>query len=248
MVRHMSLILWGSELGNSPYVLSCFVALREKQIPFELRTLSLQKGEQHRPPFVELSLTARVPVLVDGDLSLSESSAIIEYLDEKFPPPTYARVLPVDTVHRARARQVMAWVRSDVGPLREERSTEYVFDLTGTLGGFLEPPATTPLGKAQLRQRVPPAVVGAPGPLSPAAQQAADKVVRVATSLIPDGGGPLFDAWCIADTDLAMMLWRLSRTGYALPPKVREFADREWDRPSVREFVALPRPAKSAAR
>ena len=123
----MSLILWGSERGNSPYVLSCFVALREKQIPFELRTLSLQKGDQHQPPFVALSLTARVPVLVDGDLSLSESSAIVEYLDEKFPPPTYARVLPVDTVHRARARQVMAWVRSDVAALREERPTEYVF-------------------------------------------------------------------------------------------------------------------------
>ena len=123
----MSLILWGSELGNSPYVLSCFVALREKQVPFELRTLSLQKGEQHRPSFVALSLTARVPALVDGDLTLSESSAIVEYLDEKFPPPTYARVLPVDTVHRARARQVMAWVRSDVAALREERPTEYVF-------------------------------------------------------------------------------------------------------------------------
>ncbi len=216
MVRRMSLILWGSELGNSPYVLSCFVALREKQIPFELKRVSLQRGEQHQPSFVDLSLTARVPVLVDGELSLSESSAIVEYLDEKFPPPTYARVLPVDTVHRARARQVMAWVRSDVMALREERSTEYVFS---------------------------PEAAGAPPPLSPAGQQAAEKVVRVASSLIPDGGGPLFDAWSIADTDLAMMLWRLARTGYRLPTKVRDFADREWDRPSVREFAALPRPA-----
>jgi hypothetical protein len=41
-----------------------------------------------------------------------------------------------------------------------------------------------------------------------------------------------------------MMLWRLSRTGYPLPAKVRDFADREWDRPSVRAFAALPRPAK----
>lgn len=216
----MSLILWGSELGNSPYVLSCFVALREKQIPFELRTLSLQRGEHRQAPFVGLSLTARVPVLVDGDLALSESSAIVEYLDEKFPPPTYARVLPVDTVHRARARQVMAWVRSDVQALREERSTEYVF--------------------------LPPAVVGAPPSLSSDGQEAAEKVVRVADSLIPDGGGPLFDAWSIADTDLAMMLWRLSRTGYPLPPKVRDFADREWERPAVREFAALPRPEKRA--
>ncbi len=188
----MSLILWGTEMGNSPYVLSCFVALREKQIPFELRTVSLQKGDHRQPPFVTLSLTARVPVLVDGDLSLSESSAIVEYLDEKFPPPTYARVLPVDTVHRARARQVMAWVRSDVAALREERSAEYVF---------------LPAGRRRRRRRR----CRLPG------QEAAEKVVRVASSLIPDGGGPLFDGWCIADTDLAMMLWRLSRTGYPLP-------------------------------
>jgi glutathione S-transferase len=212
----MSLILWGSERGNSPYVLSCFVALHEKQLPFELRTLSLQNGEHRQPPFVGLSLTARVPVLLDGDLSLSESSAIVEYLDEKFPPPTYARVLPVDTVHRARARQVMAWVRSDVSALREERPTDYVF--------------------------LPPAVVGSPPPLSPAGQAAAEKVVRVAGSLIPDAGGSLFDGWSIADTDLAMMLWRLSRTGYPLPAKVRDFADREWERPAVQAFVTLPRP------
>ena len=71
--------------------------------------------------------------------------------------------------------------------------------------------------------------------------------MRVADSLIPAGGGPLFDAWSIADTDLAMMLWRLSRTGYPLPAKLRDFADREWDRPSVRAFVALPRPGRTAA-
>ena len=76
-----------------------------------------------------------------------------------------------------------------------------------------------------------------------AGQRAAEKVVAVANALIPEGGGPLFDAWSIADTDLAMMLWRLSRTDYPLPAKVRDFADREWERPAVREFAALPRPA-----
>lgn len=216
----MSLILWGNEMATSPYVLSCFVTLREKQIPFELRAISLQRRAHQAPPFVQLSLTSRVPVLVDGDLALSESSAIVEYLEEKFPPPGHARVLPVDTIHRARARQVMAWVRSDVMALREERPTDYVFGA--------------------------PTVSGQPPPLSEAGRRAADKVVGIATALIPEGGGPLFDAWCIADTDLAMMLWRLSRTGYPLPPKVRAFADREWERPAVREFAALPRPASTS--
>src|SRR4051812_37288445 len=123
----MSLVLYGSEMWNSPYVLSCFVALREKGLPFETRIVALQRGAQHQAAYVDVSLTSRVPALVDGALSLSESSAIVEYLEEKFPPPGHPRVLPADLAARARARQVMAWVRSDVGPLRDERSTEYVF-------------------------------------------------------------------------------------------------------------------------
>jgi glutathione S-transferase len=122
-------------------------------------------------------------------------------------------VLPADLTRRARARQVMAWVRSDVGALREERSTEYV---------FLQPPA--------------------PPPLSAAGQRAAEKVVRIAGALVPEDGGPLFDDWCIADTDLAMMLWRLSRTGHPLPAKLLSFANAQWERPSVQAFVTQPRP------
>jgi glutathione S-transferase len=213
----MGLVLRGSEMGNSPYVLSCFVALREKGLPFETRAVALQRGAQHEPAFVATSLTARVPVLEDGDLSLSESSAIVEYLEEAYPPPAYPRLLPSDLRARARARQVMAWVRSDVGALREERSSEYVFSP---------------------RERLEPL-----GPLSPDGQAAAEKVVGVASRLIPDGGGPLFGAWCIADTDLAMMLWRLWRTDFPLPGKLRLYAETEWARPSVRAFAAQPRPA-----
>jgi glutathione S-transferase len=218
----VGLVLYGSEMWNSPYVLSCFVALREKQLPFEMRTIALHEGAQHAAEYMNLSLTSRVPTLVDGDLSVSESSAIIEYLEERFPAPQHPRVLPGDVAARARARQIMAWVRSDVGPLRDERSTEYVFF----------PPSALP---------------AAPPPLSPAGRRAAEKVVRIATTLVPEGGGPLFGAWCIADTDLAMMLWRLSRTGYPLPDKVRAFADAQWERPSVREFVAKPRPGAFVA-
>jgi glutathione S-transferase len=212
----MSLVLYGSEMWNSPYVLSCFVTLREKKLPFDVRVIPLHKGAQHEPAYAELSLTSRVPALVDGAFTLSESSAIVEYLEDKYPAPAHPRALPAHPAQRARARQIMAWVRSDVGALRDERSSEYVFfDRAG----------------------LPP-----PPPLSEAGRRAADKVVRVASALVPDGGGALFGAWSVADTDLAMMLWRLSRTGHPLPPKLRAFADAEWERPAVREFVARPRP------
>jgi glutathione S-transferase len=210
------LVLYGSVMWNSPYVLSCFVGLTEKQLPFEMRTVALHEGEQHAADYVATSLTARVPALVDGEFSLSESSAIIEYLEDKWPAPGHPPLLPRDPRQRARARQIMAWVRSDLGALREERSSEYVF---------------------YPHDKLPPLA-----PLSPEARRAVAKLVDLAERVVPADAGPLFGAWCIADTDLAMMLQRLVKTDEALPARLRAFAEREWQRASVQAFVNQPRP------
>ena len=212
----MSLILYSNAMWNSPYVLSAFVALTEKKLPFEVQTVALHEGAQRSPAYIETSFTARVPALVDGAFTLSESSAIVEYLDEKWPPPAHAALLPRDLEARARARQVMAWVRSDLGPIREERSSEYVFYPHDGL-----PPYAA---------------------LSPAALRALDKLVGFAERIVPADGGPLFGAWSIADTDLAMMLQRLVKTHQPLPARLKTFAEREWLRPSVQAFATARRP------
>jgi glutathione S-transferase len=208
------LILYGNAAWSSPYVLSCFVALTEKKLPFEVRTVALQEGAQRSAAYVKTSFTARVPALVDGDFSLSESSAIAEYLEEKWPPPARPPLLPRGLQERARARQLMAWLRSDLMPIREERSAEYVFYPHDTL------PALAPLSATALR--------------------AVEKLVGVAERVVPADGGPLFGAWCLADTDLAMMLQRLVKSDEPLPEHLRTFAQREWQRPSVRAYVENP--------
>ena len=210
------LVLHGHAMWSSPYVLSCFVALTEKKLPFDVKTVALHEGEQRSAAFVATSFTARVPALVDGDFSLSESSAIIEYLEDKWPAPGHPALLPQDLQERARARQIMAWVRSDLMPIREERSAEYVFYPAASL------PPCAPLSRAALR--------------------AVEKLVSVAERVVPADGGPLFGAWCIADTDLAMMLQRLVKTNQPLPARLRTFAEREWQRPSVQAFVNVSRP------
>src|SRR5689334_19567243 len=96
------LILYSNAMWNSPYVLSAFVALTEKKLPFEVQTVALHEGAQRAPSYVETSFTARVPALVDGAFSLSESSAIVEYLDEKWPAPAHAALLPRELEARAR--------------------------------------------------------------------------------------------------------------------------------------------------
>src|SRR5262249_10358379 len=105
------LVLYGNAMWSSPYVLSCFVGLTEKKLPFEVQTVALHEGAQRSAAYVQTSFTARVPALVDGDFTLSESSAIIEYLEERWPPPAHPALLPADVQQRARARQIMAWVR-----------------------------------------------------------------------------------------------------------------------------------------
>lgn len=194
----------------SPYAFSCFVALKEKKLPFEVRTASLPDKEHLKDEYRRRSLTGRVPMLEHADFSLSESSAIVEYLDEAF--PGMPRVLPATARDRGRARQIMAWVRSDLMPIREERPSTSLFYERATK------------------------------PLSPAAEEAARRVVAFAQAVLPEGRTTLFGSgWSAADTDLAFMLQRLNMNGYELPAPLRKFAETQWQLPSVQEWVKRER-------
>jgi glutathione S-transferase len=108
----------------SPYAMSAFVSLHEKDLPFDMETVDLSAKEKHDPAFVIRSITRRVPMLVHDEFALSESSVISEYIDETFPGP---RLYPADPRSRAKAREVQSWIRSDLVPIRTERPTDVVF-------------------------------------------------------------------------------------------------------------------------
>src|SRR5271166_4546460 len=108
----------------SPYALVVFVSLLEKAVPFDIESIDLVARAQQDPKFAGTSITRRVPTLVHDEFALSESSAICEYIDETF---AGTRLYPRDLRDRARARQVQAWVRSDLMPIRDERPTFVVF-------------------------------------------------------------------------------------------------------------------------
>lgn len=203
-------ILTVDSLFVSPWAMSVFVALTEKGLPFTIDTLDLAAGQQHGD-YAARSLTARVPALADGDVVLTESTAITEYLDDCFPAPAYPALYPQDRHARARARQVQAWLRTDLLAVRVERDTETLF-----------------LGKPS-------------APLSPAGQAAAAKLIHVARQLVR--GPYLFDAWSIADVDLALMLQRLVVAGDPVPPALVAYAARQWERPAVRQWLGRHAPA-----
>lgn len=132
----MAMLLYADSQFTSPYVMSVFVALTEKKLPFEIRTVDLDARANNEPDYAQISLTQRVPTLIDDGFALSESSAIVEYLDEAFPDPP---MFPSDRQQRARARQVQAWLRSDFMPIRVERPTPTI---------FYRQPVSTPLSVA----------------------------------------------------------------------------------------------------
>lgn len=193
-------ILYGNASYTSPYVLSVFVCLTEKGIPFELRPLSLAKGE-HKAAELAAFGTARVPMFEHDGFRLTESSAICEYIADTFTdgPALY----PSDPRKKARARQIQAWVRSDLMAIREERSTEHVWF------GHKQPP------------------------LSEAGKAAAAKLIHYAEALLPPGTRNLFGEWSIADTDLAVILGRLVLNGDPVPTHLADYFHAQWERPSV---------------
>ena len=67
-----------------------------------------------------------MPTIEDGDFSLSESLAILEYLEETRPPPA-PRSFPEDVRKRARSRQVLGWLRSFLHSLKNERPSSSLF-------------------------------------------------------------------------------------------------------------------------
>lgn len=202
--------LYVDSLYTSPYAMSVFVTLREKGLAFDLVTLDLDAAQNQTADFAHLSLTQRVPTLVEGDFALSESSAITEYLDQAYPE---IRVYPADPKQRARARQVQAWLRSDLLPIRQERSTMVVF----------------------YGQKMP--------PLTAVAEAAAAKLISASQALLAGNPPYLFGEWCIADVDLAVMLNRLILNGDSVPVELVAYVQRQWQRPSVQEWVNQPRPA-----
>lgn len=190
----------------------CDVRLRGaagKSLPFTLKTVNLDSGEHLQPGWKGYSATRRVPLLEVDSFSLSESSAITEYLDERFAPPEWERLYPHDVQKRARARQVQAWLRSDLMPIREERSTAVVF------GGVKKPA------------------------LSAAGQNSAAKLFATAGALLAHGGQNLFGEWSIADADLALMLNRLVLNGDDVPEALADYATFQWQRASVQRYAAL---------
>lgn len=85
--------------------------LQELGVDFESVTVVIPKGQNRTPEFLALNPTAKLPVLVDGDLVLTESVAIVLYLAEKYPEKGF---LPAGLVQRADAYRWLLFAATEL--------------------------------------------------------------------------------------------------------------------------------------
>jgi maleylacetoacetate isomerase len=99
------------------------IALALKGLDYDYQSVHLTKNEQFNESYAAVSATRLVPTLLDGDKVLTQSLAIVEYLDEMHPTPP---LLPADALGRARVRALALDVACEIHPLNNLRVLRYL--------------------------------------------------------------------------------------------------------------------------
>ncbi len=96
------------------------IALNVKKIKYEIIPVHLldMGGRQHEPEYRVINPMASVPTLIDDGMVLTQSNAILEYLEERYPAPA---LLPQYVENRAYLRQIMNVIACDIHPLNNLR-------------------------------------------------------------------------------------------------------------------------------
>jgi len=99
------------------------IALNLKGLQAERKSVHLRKGEQRGAEYKSVNAQGLVPTLEIGGLRLTQSLAIIEYLDEKYPEPP---LVPRDADERAFARAIALTIACDIHPIDNTRVMAYL--------------------------------------------------------------------------------------------------------------------------
>jgi maleylacetoacetate isomerase/maleylpyruvate isomerase len=104
------------------------IALNLKGLQYEPEFVHLARGEQRKSEYLAVNPQGLVPALVDEGQLLTQSLAIIEYLEETHPSPP---LLPKDALGRARVRSLALLVACEIHPLNNQRTLQYLVNELG---------------------------------------------------------------------------------------------------------------------
>jgi len=99
------------------------IALALKGLDYDYRSVHLAKNEQFKESYAAVSASRLVPLLRDGEASVTQSMAIIEYLDETHPEPP---LLPREALDRAYVRALSQDIACEIHPLNNLRVLRYL--------------------------------------------------------------------------------------------------------------------------
>jgi maleylacetoacetate isomerase len=100
------------------------IALNLKKIPYESIPISLLKREQYSDNYQKINPMASVPTWKDEHIVLTQSLAILEYLEEQYPKSP--KIFPTDIIQKAKAREIAYIIACDIHPLNNLRVKEYL--------------------------------------------------------------------------------------------------------------------------
>ena len=222
-------------IGNKNYSswsMRPWVLLKQAGIPFEeikLRFDAFSPESKFKTELARISPAGRVPVLVDGDLTVWDTLAIAEYLAERFPDK---QLWPQDAPARARARSVCAEMHSGFGALR----SHFPMNIEAAL---------PEVGARALAEQA-----GVRDDLA--------RLVAMWSALLETSGGPmLFGSFGIADAFFAPVVMRLNTYRVPVPAAVSAYMQRVTALPGVaawlsdalaeRDFLGFEEPYRSQA-
>ena len=202
-------------VGNKNYSswsMRPWVLMKQAGIPFEevcVRFDSFAPGSQFRTVMDPLSPTGKVPVLVDGALTVWDTLAIAEYLAEQFPDK---QLWPADPSKRARARSICAEMHSGFTALRGACMMNIEADLPE-------------VGALIWRDK-------------PAVRKDVERLIAMWTELLAQHGGPLlFGEFTIVDAYYAPVCTRLKTYHLPVPEAIAAYVDRVLTLPGVAAWV-----------
>ena len=134
--------------SGSPYAWRVWLALEHKGIPYEMKTLSFDAGDNKRPDFLAFNPRGLVPVIIDDGFVLYESAVIVEYLEDT--RPQSPRLFAAEPRERALQRRLVREVDQYVAPAVMKFATLRRAAASGSSEEQIDG-ATTDLGKELAR-------------------------------------------------------------------------------------------------
>ena len=99
------------------------IALHLKEIPFDYVSIDTRRGKQHEESYRKVNPLSLIPALEDKGKVITQSTAIIEYLEDLYPTPS---IFPEDPIARARSRAFAATIASEIHSLNNMRIHKFM--------------------------------------------------------------------------------------------------------------------------